>query len=59
MRALLNWIRREAELKRLDLRYVRYNEADALIKSDPRWRIAKEEDRNSHIGYVWIEQVEN
>ena len=43
---------------RLDLQFVKYSKAVAMIKADPRWRVAREEDNNRMIGCVWIEQIE-
>lgn len=57
IRWLLNLFRGERG-KVLNIRFVSYSEADALIKADPRWRISRLEDRNRLIGWVFIEQVE-
>lgn len=62
MRILLNWVRSlftpKPSVKRLELRFCSYNEADALIKANPAWRVAQEEDKNRLIGWVYIERVE-
>jgi hypothetical protein len=44
--------------KRLDLRFVSWSEADRMIRENPSWRVAKEEDRNRLLGWVFIERVE-
>jgi len=44
--------------KRIELRYLTWAEADDLIKADPRWRIAQEEDDNATIGMVYLELME-
>lgn len=38
-----------------DTQLVSYEEADALIKQDSAWVLAKQEDENMEAGKVWIE----
>ena len=38
-----------------DRQLVSYEEADALIKQDSSWVLAKQEDENMEVGMVWIE----
>jgi hypothetical protein len=42
--------------KRLELRFVTYAEGDKLVREG--WAIAKEEDRNRLIGWVYLERLE-
>jgi hypothetical protein len=39
-----------------DTQLVSYADADALIKLDPAWEIAKQEDWNLEQGVVWIQK---
>ena len=44
--------------KRLELRFVTYAEGDKLIReTNGEWTIAKEEDNNRCIGWVYLERV--
>jgi len=46
--------------KRLELRFVTYTEGDKLIrKTNGEWTIAKEENNNRCIGWVYLERLEN
>lgn len=48
------WFKRKA--RRLELRFVTYGEADALIKAaEGAWTIAPEEDDNTCLGMVYLE----
>lgn len=42
----------------VDRLLVSYEEADQLIKEDPKWELAKTEDENMEIGMVWIQKRE-
>ena len=42
--------------KRLDLRFVTWTEGEKLLHEG--WTIAKEEDKNNAIGWVWLELLE-
>lgn len=54
---MINWIKRLfIKPKRLDLCFVSYAESDKLIREG--WTVAKEEDNNESIGYVWLELLE-
>ncbi len=45
--------------KRLDLRLVSYATAEELCARDHEcWRVAKEEDTNKALGWVWVERIE-
>lgn len=45
--------------KRLELRFLSYPEADKLIReTNGAWTIAKEEDKNHCIGWVYLERLE-
>ena len=45
--------------KRLELRYLSYTEADKLIReTSGAWTIAKEEDTNHVLGWVYLERLE-
>lgn len=43
--------------RRIDLQFMDYREADALLRTTTEWRIAPEEDCNTVIGKVWMERV--
>lgn len=49
--------------ERLDLQVMSYSDADKRLRAEggrqdgPFWRIAKEEDTNRAIGYVYLERV--
>lgn len=46
--------------KRLELRFLSYAEADKLIReTSGAWTIAKEEDNNRCIGWVYLERRED
>ena len=50
---------RVARPKRLELRLLSYEEADAILR-DPgmgSWRLAKEEHHNRMIGFVYLERL--
>ena len=50
---------RAARPKRLELRLLSYEEADAILR-DPgmgSWRLAKEEHHNRMIGFVYLERL--
>ncbi len=49
---------RKPKFKRVELRFVPYQIGDMLIKKNVGWRLAKEEDRNKLIGWVFLERVE-
>ena len=51
----LSWFR---PYRSLDVQLVSYADADTMIKLDPRWEIAKQEDENMELGMVWIEKRE-
>lgn len=42
--------------ERLEFKCVTYSEADRLMKQDPSWVLAKEEDNNHNYGVVFIER---
>jgi len=42
----------------LDTQLVSYKDADTLIRLDPRWEIAKQEDENLVLDQVWIQKRE-
>lgn len=42
--------------RRLELKLRSYDQADKLIRSGTGWRIAREEDENGKIGFVWLER---
>lgn len=45
--------------KRLELRFLSYADADKLIReTNGAWTIAKEEDNNRCIGWVYLERLE-
>ena len=44
--------------KRIEIVYVSFREANNLMKSDPKWKIAKEEDNNPVLGFVFMERRE-
>lgn len=58
----MNWFTRlvryffPVKRKRLELRCVTYLEGEKLTREG--WTIAKEEDRNRHIGWVYLERLE-
>jgi len=53
------WLFGRRRLKRLELRFVSYAAADILIRESPgEWKIAKEEDANPRIGWVYLERLE-
>lgn len=54
----MNWFRKlfAPKPKRLDLQLVSYDNANAYLERG--WRIAKEEDTNRKIGFVWLEKLE-
>lgn len=59
-RRLQRFVGLRSKPKRLELRLLPYGEADAILR-DPgmgSWRIAKEEDHNRMIGYVFLERIE-
>jgi hypothetical protein len=55
---------RKPAYRRLELKFVTWHEADALIRQNSkeppplRWEIAPEEDHNRRIGFVYIERKE-
>lgn len=52
--SLKNLFRRRVKMVRLELRFVRYPEAEILLKEG--WRISSEyEDGNTTFGMVWME----
>jgi hypothetical protein len=55
----MNWLRKLFAKKpaRIDLKMVRYDNADAYLERG--WKIAKEEDTNRKIGFVWLERLED
>ena len=53
---LFNWIKRKPKKVRVGIKFVPYNIADSLTKKG--WTLAKEEDKNRVIGWVWIELLE-
>lgn len=58
----LRWLfRRRPRLRRAEIRFLPYAEADKLIKANPGvWRIARpEEDGNRQYGWVYLERVES
>ena len=58
---MLEWLRwflgLKPKLKRLELRCVPYHEAGDLLHEG--WTIAREEDRNRRIGWVYLERLES
>lgn len=54
----MNWLRKlfSKKPKRVDLKLVSYDNANAYLERG--WRIAKEEDTNRSIGFVWLEKLE-
>jgi len=52
---ILSWIKRKPKPTRLKLVLVEYSHANQLIKSDSRWRVAKEEDTNAAPRMVYLE----
>lgn len=45
--------------KRLDVAFVSYADAEKLLASKTEhWEIAKEEDENHNVGFVWLERLE-
>jgi len=53
------WLFRRRRQKRLELRFVSYADADILIRESPdEWKIAKEEDANPRLGWVYLERIE-
>lgn len=43
--------------KRIALKLVHYDNANAYLERG--WRIAKEEDNNRKLGFVWLERLED
>ena len=39
-----------------ELRCVDYHAADRMLRSNEGWRIAREEDRNKVVGWVYLER---
>lgn len=54
----VRWLRRLLGLERprLELRFLSYAEADALLRSGAPWRIAPEEDQNRDRTHVYLER---
>lgn len=44
------------EPRRLELKFVPYYDAEELLKDG--WTLAKEEDNNTVLGWVWLEKLE-
>jgi hypothetical protein len=53
---VLAWRAKLKPPRRRAVRFMTYAEADALIRRDPRWRIAPEEDHNREFGKVYLER---
>ena len=51
---LFGWFRRKPT--RVAFRFVPYRDAPALLEAG--WTIAKEEDTNTALGYVYLERLE-
>ena len=49
---------RKPSKNRIEVRYLPYDVADALMKHEKGWQIAPEEDTNTRLGWVWLEKVE-
>lgn len=58
------WRRIFPSYRRLELRFVNYSEGDRLIRESAgcpeydRWQIAREEDKNTMYGMVFLERRE-
>ncbi len=56
------WFKIFPTYKRLELKFCKYSEADALMRlneknpEEQQWRLAKEEDKNFQPGMVYIER---
>jgi len=44
--------------RRLEFRFVHWEEADELMRSESGWSIAPEEDNNRIVGWVYLERLE-
>jgi hypothetical protein len=58
MKVNLQWLRelfKPSDPPR-EVHCVPYAEADRLMSEDSNWKLAREEDRNTQIGYVYIER---
>ena len=55
----MRWPWRQPKLRRLELRFLPYVDADRLIRETRgAWTIAPEEDSNRNVGMVYIERLE-
>ncbi len=57
---MISWFKSLFEKrKRIELRFLSYSQADELIKeTNGAWTIAKEEDSNHLLGWVYLELLE-
>lgn len=60
---MINWLKRKLfkkKPKRLELKFLSWRDAGDLIRrTNGAWTIAKEEDKNTVIGMVWLERLQN
>lgn len=57
--ALLFWLIESLRARRKlgrELKFLPWAEADALLRREEGWQIAREEDGNDNLGMVWLER---